>query len=118
MNTNNETPEAPEATTTPENDLHEALSLSILAILRMQFSAWKRLDAEQNAEVKRRLADGTGKLALFITNDGAKVETSLAVVAADVQDVFTEHLIKLHGPILTAITPAEAVSTVNLLKMN
>jgi len=102
----------------PEDDLHEALSLSILAILRMQFSAWKRLDAEQNAEIKRRLADGTGKLALFVTNDGAKVEASLAVVAADVQDVFTGHLIKLHGPILTAITPAEAVNTVNLLRLN
>lgn len=117
MNTNNETPEAPEATTTPENDLHEALSLSILAILRMQFSAWKRMDATQNAEVKRRMADGTCKMALSVTSDGVNVEASLALIDAKAE-AFSQHLIKLHGPILTAITPPEAVSTVNLLKLN
>ena len=47
----------------PEADLHEALSQSISAILRMHFSAAKRIDAEQNAELKRRLADGSGKVA-------------------------------------------------------
>jgi hypothetical protein len=53
-----------EAPPVPDPDLHEAFSQSISAILRMHFSASRRIDAEQNAEVKRRAMDSKGGSAL------------------------------------------------------
>lgn len=107
-----------EATPSTGADLHEALSASIRAIARMSEAAMMRLAPEQAGEVIQRLKNGTGKLALFVTNDGAKVEASIALVKAEVDDVFETHLMKLHGPVLTAAVPAGEVRTVNLAKLN
>jgi len=107
-----------EANVTNEPDLHEALSQSICAILRMHFSASRRLTAEQNAEVKRRLADGSARIALFVTHDGKSAEASVALIGSEVRDVFTNHMLKLQGPLLSAIAPAEAVQAINLNKLN
>jgi hypothetical protein len=107
-----------EATAGPAEDLQAALSAAIRAILWANEAATARLTPEQVAEVKRRITDRTHKLALFITNDGVQATAELAVIDAKAGDVFTQHLLKLYGPILAAAVPAEAVRAVNLQSLN
>ena len=102
----------------PNADLHEAFSRSIRAILLMSQAAEGRITPEQTADVKRRLADGSGLLALFVTNDGAEVKATLAMIKPPTEEVFDPHLLKLHGTILAAALPAEAMRIVDLQKMN
>lgn len=104
--------------TTLDADLHEALSLSIMAILRTHFSASLRVTPEVNAEIKQRLADGSAKMALLVTHDGTNAEASLALIATPSAPIFTQALLVLHGPLLTAIAPIGDVKLINLEKLN
>lgn len=99
-------------------DLHEALSLSIMAILRTHFSASLRVTPEVNAEIKQRLADGSAKMALLVTHDGTNAEASLALIATPSAPIFTHTLLELNGPLLTAIAPVGDLTLTNLAKLN
>ena len=110
----------PEANAPLAADLQQTLALSIQAAIAAYQAAIARLDPEQIAEVRRRLADGTGKVALFVTIDGAgaTAAASVALINSKSEDAFTQHLLKICGATSVAAAPASEVRAVNLAKLN
>lgn len=104
--------------TTTDHDLHLTHARACLAILHATQAACDRLTPEQAAEVNRRIADGSAKVALHVTNDGQQVHVELALVPADCQPVFDKALLRLDAPIAVVAAPADSVSLVNRNAMN
>ena len=104
--------------TTNVNDLHRAHALACLAILQATQSANDRLQPEQAEEFNRRMADGSAKVALHITNDGQNVHVELALVPAGGPPVFDKALLRLDAPVTSPAVAAESVNLVNRNAMN
>lgn len=101
-----------------DRDLHEALRLAVLAILQTNSAAQARLTPEQNAEVHRKLDDGSGRIALFVSTDGHQAHVELALIDAGVQSVFSQQMLKLDGPLAAAAAPAGSTKLIDRGALN
>ena len=99
-------------------DLQETLRLAILAILAAYAACGTRIEPAQLAEVKRRIADGSSRLGLFVSSDGLQVHAELALIKADSQSVFTGALLTLDGSPLVAMASPGTVAVVDRGAMN
>ncbi len=101
-----------------QSDLHETVLRATAAILQSTESAQNRITAEQRAEVKSNLHDGTGQLALLVLNDGKQIHVEIALINAEVKTVFDRALLTLDGPILAAAETAAAMYPFDRSRMN
>jgi len=101
-----------------DGDLHDALRMGLLALALAVRAAEARLTPEQVRELNGRLAAGTGKLALFVTNDGVQAHAELALVDAGAGSVFSQSLLTLDGPLAAVVAPKGTARVVNGGAMN
>lgn len=100
------------------NDIHRTHGLATLAILQATEAAQERLTPEQIAEVKSRVDDGSGRLALFVTNDGQNIHIELSLIPSEHKSVFTKTLLTLDGPVIAAAATPGSVRVVDRGAMN
>ena len=94
------------------DDLHQAHAFAVLAVLQSTQCAQDRIAPDQLEELRRRIADGSGKFALFVTNDGETVHAELALLASDAPSPFDQTMLVVDGPVAS---PAAAPGTVALV---
>lgn len=99
-------------------DLHRALGLATLAILQATQCAKDRLTPEQRAHFEARMADGSGRLVLVITNDGFQVHAELALAAKEPSEFFDAALLRLDGPVEAAAKSPGEVSVTDRRGLN
>jgi hypothetical protein len=69
-----------------------------------------RLTAEQNAQLDRALADGSGKIVLGVACDGVNVRAELALLRADTP-MFSEPFFIFKGSVLGLAEPSDLGGT-------
>lgn len=94
------------------DDLHQAHAFAVLAILQAAQCAQDRLAPAQLEQLRARVADGSGKFALFVSNDGETVHAELALLANTAPSPFDQSMLVLDGPVAS---PAAAPGTVALV---
>lgn len=99
------------------NAIHRAHGLSALAVLQAYEAAQSNMTKEQIAEVNRRMDDGTGVLALLVTNNGTHVHAELALMPYN-GPKFDKALLRIDGPVTSAAASADAVEVVDRNTMN
>ena len=67
--------------------------------------------------MQKLLADGTGRLALFVTKNGEQVHVELAVIPND-KGTFDNALLRLDGSVLSPAAAPDQVSLVDRAGMN
>jgi hypothetical protein len=93
------------------NALHRTHGLATLAILQAYEAAQAKMTGAQIASVDRSLDDGTGRLALLVTNDGQTVHVELALAPNNAKG-FDKAILRLEGPVTAAGMPSECVEVV------
>lgn len=100
------------------NDIHRTHGLATLAILQATEAAHKRLTPEQIEQINRRLSDGSGRIALFVTNDGHAVHVELSLIPANSESPFSQKILSLDGPVIAAAAVPGSVTVVDRGAMN
>lgn len=101
-----------------QGQLHQALRLAAAALMQATQFAEGRLTPAQVDEITRGLADGSRRLALFVSRDDAQVHAELALIGADVPTVFDNAIVRFDAPMAAVFAEAERVSTVDRGKLN
>jgi hypothetical protein len=101
-----------------DDDLQDALRVALAALCQAAQAAEVRLAPDQVGEVNRRLAQGSGQLALFVRMNATEVHMELAMIDAAVPSVFTAALLTMDSPLTAAVAPPDRVGVINRQKMN
>ena len=99
-------------------DMHKTHAMATLAIMQAVQTVMDRLAPENQQKLRDSLAGGTGRVALFVTNDGANVRVELALIPVDVRTPFEEALLCVDGPVLSPAAAPDSVNVTDRGKLN
>src|SRR5688572_27966009 len=101
-----------------DNSVDNAMRVALFALAAAQDLAGSRVTPTQLKEIEHGLADGTRRIALFVSRNNAAVHLELALIDARAPAPFSVAILQADASVEALLAPADKVTLIDRGSMN